>query len=308
MARLLEGVRRWLPIETGGEWSIEANPLDVTHENLKLWSSLGINRISLGGQSFQARKLMVLERDHSPEQLSRSIHVAAEWLRNVSLDLIFAAPEETLQEWEKDLALVLEHPLKHVSTYGLTYEKGARFWSELHRNRLQRVDEEVELAMYEAAIDTLSAGGIEQYEVSNFAVPGWECVHNQAYWNGDRWWGFGPSAAGYLGKTRCVNHRSTLEYIRRIERGTSAVAEVDTLSEDQQWRERFVFGMRRRLGVPWSQWRERVPKGTRELIDRGIASHLASGWLEVFEDRVRLTRAGLVVSDGLWHAYLDGEV
>ena len=128
MARLLEGVRRWLPIETGGEWSIEANPLDVTHENLKLWSSLGINRISLGGQSFQARKLMVLERDHSPEQLSRSIHVAAEWLRNVSLDLIFAAPEETLQEWEKDLALVLEHPLKHVSTYGLTYEKGARFW------------------------------------------------------------------------------------------------------------------------------------------------------------------------------------
>jgi oxygen-independent coproporphyrinogen-3 oxidase len=159
--------------------------------------------------------------------------------------------------------------------------------------------------MYTRAIDILTQGGLEHYEVSNFAKPGQACQHNQTYWNGDRWWAFGPSAASYLGKHRSVNHRGTLNYLRRVEAGETAIIECEELSIDQQWRERFVFGMRQMQGVPWSQWRSSIPEKTRADIDMAVKDHIDRGWLEVHGEYVRLSRAGLVISDGLWSSYFD---
>lgn len=304
MVRLLEALRQWLPLGGLTEWSIEANPRDITESNLQLWRSLGINRISIGGQSFQDRKLKVLERDHTSLELLRAIELAAHHMPRVSVDLIFAAPGETLDEWRSDLQQVLACRIGHVSTYGLTFEKGARFYGELQRHKITRVDEQLELDMYNLAIDMLAAGGIEQYEISNFAASGQTCQHNQAYWNADRWWGFGPSAASYLGNTRSVNHRGTLQYLRRIEAGLSPIDEQDTLTQDQQCRERFVFGMRQRQGVHWEQIKTDFSESTLRAIQASLEHHISQGWIERVGQSVRLTRAGLVISDGLWHEYL----
>jgi oxygen-independent coproporphyrinogen-3 oxidase len=305
MERLLESIRTWLPIEGAQEWTIEANPRDITPSNLKLWSSFGINRVSIGGQSFHARKLKVLERDHSPEELLRSIELAVSCMPRVSLDLIFAAPGETLDEWQADLQSCIASGIGHVSTYGLTFEKGARFYGQLQRHQIAKVDEELELDMYNLAIDALGTVGIEHYEISNFAIQGQACLHNQAYWNSDRWWGFGPSAASYLGCTRSVNHRGTLQYLRRIQENCSPIDEQDELTSDQQDRERFVFGMRQRKGVAWDQITAGFSEHTVQSIQKCLDKHIAQGWIERLEDRVRLTRAGLVLSDGLWHEYLS---
>jgi oxygen-independent coproporphyrinogen-3 oxidase len=221
------------------------------------------------------------------------------------LDLIFAAPEETLDEWHKDLTQVLRFGVGHVSTYGLTIEKGASFYGRLQRQEITKIDEQLELDMYNLAIDTLGASGIEQYEISNFAVDGQACHHNQAYWNSDRWWGFGPSAASYLGSTRAVNHRGTLQYLRKIESGVSPIAEQECLSLEQQCRERFVFGMRQRKGVQWEQLRLQFPQQAAIQIQKTLESHIGHGWIERHGQYVRLTRAGLVISDGLWNEYLQ---
>lgn len=305
MQQLLKLLRHWLPLSQNGEWSIEANPLDIRTDLLRCWKEFGINRISIGGQSFDPAKLKRLERDHSPDELKRAIEAAQSVMDSVSLDLIFAAPDETPAIWHSDLVHAIQSGVNHVSTYGLTYEKGARFWGERERQIIKPVDEDTELEMYLDAIETLSSRGFEHYEISNFAKPDHTCRHNQAYWNGDSWWAFGPSAARYVGGVRSVNHRGTLEYLRRLETACSPVVEREVLTSDQQWRERFVFGMRQLRGVPWQSWQSHVPANVRESINQKIAEHIGHGWMHAIEDHVRLTRKGLVISDSLWPEYLD---
>jgi len=304
MDRLLELLRHWLPIASGGEWSIEANPVDVDENALMLWRAGGINRVSIGGQSFDPRKLKSLERDHSPERLRDAIAMAKASMDSVSLDLIFAAPGETLSDWSLDIESAIASGVDHVSTYGLTYEKGARFWALREHQQLEIVPEDTELAMYEHVIDTLTASGWEHYEISNFAKPGHACRHNQAYWEGTPWWAFGPSAARYVGGVRSVNHRSVLTYLRRLEANESPVAEREVLSPDQAIRERFVFGMRQLRGVDWTELSQEADEALRQEFDRKIESHVAAGWMQRSGDRVRLTRQGLILSDSLWSHYL----
>ena len=146
----------------------------------------GVNRLSIGGQSFDAAKLRALERDHSPQGLRAAIEAAKRVIPSVSLDLIFATPGETLDNLAADLAEAIALGPQHVSTYGLTFERGTAFWSRLLNWRVGRLDEELERSMYATAIDTLAAAGYEHYEVSNFAQPGHRCRHNEVYWSGER--------------------------------------------------------------------------------------------------------------------------
>lgn len=314
--RLLAMLGRWLPITSRSnsvrdkvakyltEFSIEANPLDVTTDFCKRCKDHGIDRVSIGGQSFQPNKLQHLERDHSPADLRRAIETAKEHFNRVSVDLIFGAPGETLEDWCCDLDAVIAAEIDHVSTYGLTYEKGAKFWSLREKGILDPVSEESELRMYEEAIDRLTCAGFEHYEVSNFSKPGEECIHNQAYWEGRPWWAFGPSAARFVGNRRSVNHRGTIEYMKRIESDRSPIEESEDLDEDQRLRERFVFGMRQRKGVSWDDWKVSGPAATVDFIDGLIQQHIENGWMQRVGGRVALTRRGLMVSDSLWSEYL----
>ena len=303
MVRLLKAIQRWLPLVEGGEWSIEANPQDINHDLCSLLRDHGLNRISLGGQSFNEPKLQMLGRDHTGDQLANSIDVASEWFDKVSVDLIFGVPGEAMQVWKSDLQFVTSRSLSHVSTYGLTYEKGALYWSQLHKGNIVAVAEETELEMYLYAIETLTHHGMHQYEVSNFAKPGSECLHNQTYWQGDAWLGFGPGAAAYVEGTRTVNHRSTLKYLQRIESGESPVAESQSLDWSTRTRERFIFGMRQLKGVDWSALEKSGEPQSLEAISQHLPKHIELGFLEWHEGFIRLTPLGLPISDSLWLDY-----
>ncbi len=301
---LLNSVARWFPLAAGGEFSVEANPVDLSPEKIALLATHGVNRLSLGGQSFNAAKLALLERDHDAETLVRGVSLARASIASVSLDLIFGTPGETLDVWQHDLRSALAMEPRHVSTYGLTFERGTPYWRRLLAGELQRLDEETERAMYALAIDSLTAAGFEQYEVSNFARPGQRCRHNEVYWSGEGYFAVGPGAASYVDGRRAMNHRSTTTYLKRVLAGQSPVAESETLAPADRARELLVFGLRRLEGVDRRQFAERTEYELDSLVMPQLAELVAHGLLSDDGQRVKLTRAGLFVSDAIWPKFL----
>jgi oxygen-independent coproporphyrinogen III oxidase len=306
LERLLTIVERWVELAPQGEYSCEANPLDCTPERIHLLRDHGVNRLSLGGQSFDDRKLKRLERDHTGQQLSAALELCASHLPRVALDLIFATPEETLATWQSDVARGLSSPIQHLSTYGLTIERGSAFYGRTLRSELTELSSDLQLSMYQYAIDTLSMAGWEHYEVSNFALPHHRCRHNEAYWLGAPWWAFGPGAASFEHSQdgssfrRSVNHRSTTTYLNKFRAGQSLIAESEQLSREDYVRERLVFGLRRLQGVTWRELDQVWGGAARELFEPYLSRYLESGMLSEREGGVQLTRAGLVISDSLW--------
>ncbi len=306
--KLLEIVLRWLAPSAQAEFSCELNPIHCDAERLRVLRDFGVNRLSLGGQSFSDRKLQVLERDHDGRQLQAALEVTSERIANVSLDLIFAAPGETLREWQADVRQALKSPIKHLSTYGLTIERGAAFYGRNLRGAIEEVDADLQLAMYEHAMDAMADVGWDHYEVSNFACPGFRCRHNENYWLGEPWWAFGPGAASFVENQdgegsflRNTNHRSTTSYIKRVRAGRSPVAESDAVTREQLVRERLVFGLRRLEGVSLQQLSEQWGSPVRPLFEPYLSNYLEQGWLKLdASNRLQLTRPGLVISDGLW--------
>lgn len=300
LARLCELVKQWHPLSTGYEWTVEANPGDLDAERVTVLAAQGVNRVSLGVQSLNDKKLARLERDHSAVDVQRSVELLEERGIEVSLDLIFAAPKESLVEWQADVEATLELKPKHLSLYGLTYERGTTFWNRKLKNELSEVDEEVQREMYLWAIDRLAAEGFEQYEVSNFARPGNHSRHNQVYWAANEYYAAGPGAARYVAGVRETNHRSTTTYIKRMLAGESPVAEREELTETQRQRERLVLGLRRIEGVQHAEFEVATGSTIAELAGDQLAKFVELGLLQDDCESVRLTREGLLVSDSLW--------
>src|SRR5262245_25274613 len=195
--RLLASVTRWLPLRPRGEFSIEATPESIADNKVAVLAEHGVTRVSLGVQSFAPRSLLELDRIHSPDHVGPALDQIRRRIANVSLDLIFGVPGQTLRDWESDLSSAIAFSPDHISTYGLTYEKGTPLWKRRQLGQVQTISEDDELAMYMAAMDRLADGGFEQYEVSNFALPGRRCRHNETYWANEAYFGFGVGAARY---------------------------------------------------------------------------------------------------------------
>ncbi|MCA9190676.1 MAG: radical SAM family heme chaperone HemW [Planctomycetales bacterium] len=312
LSRLLELCRYWLPVTEAGEFSCEANPVDCSPDILQVLQKGGVNRLSLGGQSFQNHKLHILERDHSPEELTEAVGRCLRVIPNTSLDLIFAVPGETLPDWKRDLAMAVELDVPHVSTYGLTIERGSRFFGRLQRHEFLETTEDQQLAMYEVAIEQLTRAGLQHYEVSNFAKNGFACRHNEAYWLGESWWAFGPSGAAFLPvagtsvKLRTVNHASVFTYIKRIRHGQSPLASIDEIDLQDQVRERLVFGLRRMQGVSSRDLDSLWGGDSRTLFEPHLSEYICHGLIQQIASETgqgshfRLSRKGLMVSDSLW--------
>ncbi len=298
-------MRHWFPLAAGYEFSVEANPADLNEPMLATLADCGVNRLSVGGQSFDTAKLKILERDHTAEDLRRAMMLAKTRIASVSLDLIFGVPGETLATWQADLAAALALEPDHVSTYGLTFERGTAFWSRLLEGELGRLDEELERSMYAAAIDTLTAAGFEHYEVSNFARPGHRCRHNEAYWTGQGYFAVGPGAARYVNGRREMNHRSTTTWLKRVLAGQSPVADSETLEPADRARETLVFGLRRLEGIDRATFAERTGYDLQSLVGEPLARMVGLGLLEDDGTRVRLSREGLFVSDAIWPHFLQ---
>ena len=302
--RLLTIARKWFVLDAGGEFSVEANPVDIDEAKVDVLARHGITRISLGAQSFHTAKLKLLERDHSPEQIAAAVALCKPAIPSVSLDLIFGTPGESLEEWNSDISQALALRPDHVSTYGLTFERGTSFWSRLQRGELGRTDEEVERLMYESAIDRLTAAGFEHYEVSNFARPGHRSRHNETYWTGGEFYAAGPGAARFIEGQREINHRSTTTYLQRVLKGESPVAESERLEPEDAARERLVFGLRRLQGLDLKAFERTTGYRVESLGGAALREYQQHGLLEIESGVLRLTRQGLMVSDALWPAFL----
>lgn len=302
--RLLRSVSHWFPLTAGHEFTVEANPVDVTASLVAMLTAHRVNRISLGAQSFQESKLQALDRDHTADDIARGYAIAVAAFRSVSLDLIFAAPGETLEGWLKDVAMAVRLNPRHISCYGLTYERGTSLWSRRMKGQVRPVAEEAERAMYEHAIELLRAAGLEHYEVSNFARAGFRCRHNEVYWAGEPYFAVGPGAARYVNGRREVNHRSTTTYIRRVLAGESPVAESETLGPEDRAREMLVLGLRRLAGVNRVAFAQRSGFEIDTLVGNALSRQIARGVLQDTGDTVRLTREGLFVSDSIWPHFL----
>jgi oxygen-independent coproporphyrinogen-3 oxidase len=299
LERLLHLVTYWFPLAAGGEFSVEANPCDVNPDRVAMLADAGVNRISLGAQAWNAAKLKLLERDHDPQAIERAVEQARMRIPHVSLDLIFGSPGETLADWHHDLQRSLSLAPQHISTYGLTYEKGAMFWNRVQRHELEPVSEELERAMYELAMDTLVAAGMEHYEVSNFALRGHRCRHNEVYWKGESYYAAGPGAARYVDGWREMNHRSTTTWMRRVMRGESPVAERELLVGVDRARERLVFGLRRLEGIDLEAFAAATGWTVQQLTEPKLTAWCELGLMQRDSQRLRLTREGLMLSDTL---------
>jgi oxygen-independent coproporphyrinogen-3 oxidase len=299
LAVLLTAARHWLPLEPGGEFSIEANPEDLSAEKVALLAEHGITRVSLGAQSFHPHLLQVLDRRHRPDEVPRAVERVRQQIAEVSLDLIFGVPGQTETEWREDLAKALALAPDHVSTYGLTYEKGTPLWKERQRGRIQALGEEEELALYTAAIDTLEAAGFEHYEISNFALPGRRSRHNRVYWANEAYFGFGMGAARYVLGRRELNTRDLLTYLRKVEAREPATFQSEELGPQERARETMAVQLRRTEGIDRERFRDQTGFDLDTVAGAAIGRHVALGLLDDNGRHVRLTRQGKYVADAV---------
>lgn len=300
LRRLFDTLRRRLRPVAGAEITAEANPADVDAALVSALADCGCTRVSLGAQSLDSRTLGALDRDHSPADVHRAVALLAAAGFTVSVDLMTAAPGQSLADVERDLDAVTALGSAHVSVYCLTWEKGTRFDSLRRRGTLVAAEEEVERAMLETTIDRLETAGLEHYEVSNFARPGARCRHNETYWLCRSWEGFGPGAARFDGRVRTTNHRSPTTWMRRVLAGADATGDREELSPLDAARERVVLGLRRRDGVERDAFERASGRPLDDVAGAAIGRWVAAGLASDDGAVVRLTRAGLLVSDALW--------
>lgn len=234
------------------EYTVEFNPGDATEEYIRGLKDIGVNRLSMGVQSFQDELLQLIGRRHNAQQAIEAVQMAQEaGFDNLSIDLIYALPGQTMEQWKADIEKALRFGIQHISTYGLMYEEGTALTKMRDRGEIQETDEETENAMYDYLCERLKEAGFVHYEVSNFALPGYEAKHNSSYWDGTPYVGVGAGAHSYIRNIRSWNPNDLEAYIRGIEEGT-LVRESETLSEQDLYNERIMLGLRTNKGIPLS--------------------------------------------------------
>ena len=297
--RLLGSVLAWLPPCPGHEFTVEANPDSLDTAKVAVLADRRVTRISLGAQSFRPELLRVLGRQHRPDEIPRAVERARSRGLEVSLDLIFGVPGQTLDEWRGDLRDGLALEPDHVSTYGLTYEKGTPLWKRRRAGEIATLDEDTERAQYLAAIDTLAEAGLEHYEISNFARPCRRSRHNEVYWANEAYFGFGMGAARYMLGRRELNTRELEGYIRKALAGEPTAFQGEELAPEARARETLALGLRRRDGVGRDRFREQTGYDLDALAGEALARYADLGLLTDESHRVRLTRDGLCVADAI---------
>jgi len=301
LERLLSSILRWLPLNSNAEreFSIECNPDTLTADKIDVLADHGVTRVSLGAQSFHADLLRALERAHDTDEIARAVARVRRRIDNVSLDLIFGVPGQTEVQWRTDLSRALALEPDHLSTYGLTYEKGTPLWKRRQRGQVRALDEDAELTLYALAIDTLEAAGFEQYEISSFARSGRRCRHNQIYWANEAYFGFGMGAARYVHGRRELNTRDLQRYIRRALSGESVTLQSEELGPEERARETMAVQLRRAEGIDRIAFRVQTGFDFDALAGVALGHHVEQGFLADDGRSVHLTRRGKYLADAV---------
>lgn len=291
IAEILQAIRRTFNISPRAEISLEANPESLSLELLQALKSSGVNRISIGAQSFDNSLLQTLGRIHTAETALKSIDQAGEaGFENISIDLIFGIPGQTIATWRESLKLAAGKKPAHISAYGLTIEKGTPYDKMVQKGELTLPADDVQAEMYQVLNEMLTAEGYRRYEVSNFARPGSECQHNYKYWRDDKYIGLGPSAHSYDGDSRTANHKNLEKYLASIKKGKPPVNFKEKLTDRQRAEERLLLGLRIAEGIDINLIRE-------VLNNKALGDFQEQGYIEKKLNNIMLTDKGFLVAD-----------
>ena len=278
------------------EVTIEMNPDDVTEEYAHALSQLPVNRVSMGAQTFDDTRLRFLNRRHNAQQVPQAVKTLREaGISNISIDMMYGFPGETLDNWQDDITKALDLGVEHLSAYCLMIEEGTVLYEKMRNGEnkeMRECDEELERQMYYTLTERLKAAGFEHYEISNFALPGHRSRHNSSYWTDVPYIGLGAAAHSYDGRSRCWNVADIRQYINGIENG-SPVIEQEWLDDDSRYNDRVMLSLRTCEGIDLSLL---SPQDTSYLLPLA-KKYLEQGLLTRSDNHLRLTRQGLFVSD-----------
>ena len=294
LARMLHGIRERFGLAPDAEVTTEANPDSVTPQSLETLARAGFTRVSLGMQSAVPHVLRTLERTHDPANVGRAVEAARAAGLQVSVDLIYGTPGESLADWATSLEAATSVEPDHVSAYALVVEEGTKLAAQVRRGEVAATEDDAEAAKYELADETLTRAGFGWYEVSNWAArPDARCRHNEGYWDDGNWWGVGPGAHSHVGGVRWWNVKHPNAYAGRVNAGVSPAHGRETLTDDQRYDERVLLGVRLVDGLPVGDLRVEGRRAVAGLI----ADELVDATAALRRQRVVLTRQGRLLAD-----------
>ena len=287
---LLSGLHRRLDLSGLREWTLEMNPATVSLEKARMLRDFGVNRISIGVQSWDPEMLNRLGRVHSAQQAERSFHIVREaGFTNLNLDLIFGVPGQSIETWQRTVEKTVSLAPEHISAYCLTFEEDTEFFRRFQSGEMTQ-DAEQDASFYEFTMANLATAGYSQYEISNYAQPGYECLHNLAYWLGRNYLGLGPSAFSTIGERRWQNTPDTSRYIEQLRSSIEPINFKEHVSDQVRKAEGIAFGLRTAIGVSASE----MTRWTSELD-----ALRQEGYIQEENARIRLTAKGRMVADSI---------
>ncbi|MBC2325236.1 radical SAM family heme chaperone HemW [Listeria booriae] len=305
LAKLCSAISRLFPMTENAEFSFEANPGDLSISKLQVMKNHGVNRLSMGVQSFNNELLKKIGRIHTVDDVYQSVNNAKQvGFENVSIDLIFSLPGQTEADFEDTLTKALDLDLPHYSAYSLIIEPKTIFYNLMQKGKLILPGEDAEANMYEKLMSTMEKHGRKQYEISNFAKPGYESRHNIVYWSNEHYFGFGAGAHGYIGETRYANYGPLKKYMQPLQNGDLPTFQQKELSLKEKMEEEMFLGLRKVAGVDKAHFQAKFGQSLDATFANAIDKTTDKGWLESTPESVRLTRRGRFLGNNVFQEFL----
>jgi oxygen-independent coproporphyrinogen-3 oxidase len=296
---LISNLFKHYPISGDAEITLEANPDDITREKAVAWKEIGINRLSIGIQSFFEEELRWMNRAHNTEQAKACIENSyASGIDNLSIDLIYGSPLLTDDMWQKNVDTALGYDIKHLSCYALTVEEKTPLHKNISLQKSLDVDKDKQARQFLLLMEWLRKAGYEHYEVSNFAKPGFRSRHNSSYWKGVSYVGIGPSAHSFNGKERRWNIANNNVYVKSIAERLPK-REVEKLSDSQKLNETIMISLRTMEGIDLTRIEQNFGQQERKRIEAGLSKFLDVGLIKMNHQHAQLTDEGMLRADGI---------
>ncbi len=274
---IIDDLKKHLSFDTLEELTLEVNPDDVSQQYIQGLVQLGVNRLSMGIQSFFDAHLRKMNRRHNAQQAREAIEIAKiNGIENMSIDLIYGLPYMSFEEWQQNVQMAIDSNVQHISAYHLTFEKGTLYYDYLKKGQLKEVEEEFSVQQFEYLVKELTKAGFDNYEISNFALPGYTSRHNSNYWTGDTYFGFGPSAHAFDGNHRKWNVRDVRKYCTLITEGKQYY-ELEELSSADRYNELIMLGLRTKQGFELSKLEIFLTDSIRQEFDKELQHQLKLG-------------------------------
>ena len=284
-------------VDRNAEITMECNPDDITPKFTNMLSHLPINRVSMGAQTFADSRLRLLHRRHNSDEVKHAVKLLREaGIKNISIDLMFGFPDESLSQWKEDISAALALNVEHISAYSLMYEEDTPLWKMLDTGKVKEIDEELSLTIFKELECQLTDAGYEHYEISNFARPGYRSRHNSSYWHQVPYIGLGAAAHSFDLNSRQWNVANLKLYIEEINNGIIPM-EREELDNDTTFNDIITTALRTSDGIDLNAMETRLGKRYRNTLISAAGKHIEQGLLEIRHDRLRLTSEGIFISD-----------